>query len=226
MSLLTELINRDIRAVIFDLDDTLYPEIQYVKSGFKAVSKQIGKDYGIECYHTMIDAFHICNTNLYNRVLSQHGVEYDEEYIKKLIIIYRQHIPDKLEFFSDVQPFLKEIKNLGIKTGIITDGRIEGQKHKLSALGCYGLFDRIIISDELGGEQFRKPSKKAFEIICSDLKVGFNQTAYIGDNPAKDFYIGSEGVFTVRIKRDNALNFGGEEYYKGIKEKLLINSLL
>ena len=223
-SLLQYLAERDIRAVIFDLDDTLYPEIQYVKSGFRAVSEKIKEDFGIDCYELLFKTFHADSKGVYNRALDELGIAYDKEYVAKLVGTYRNHVPQGLEFYADVLPFLSELKRLNIRVGIITDGRVEGQKSKLSALKCWELFDSVIITDELGGESYRKPSKKAFEMMCAEFCVRFTQTAYIGDNPTKDFYIGADGVFTVRIKRGDALNLGGGEYYKGVKEQLLVES--
>ncbi len=216
---------RKIKAVIFDLDDTLYPEIQYVHSGFKAVAARIEKDFGINCYGDMLALFAADSKNVYNRTLDSLGLNYDKEYIAKLVRVYREHTPQGLQFYPDVLPFIEELKSRGISVGIITDGRVDGQKKKLEALGCYALFDSIIITDELGGEAFRKPSDQAFRIMCGEMKVAFNRTAYIGDNPAKDFYIGTQGVFTVRVKRGDALHLCEEEYYKGIAADLTVEGL-
>lgn len=207
------------------MDDTLFPEMQYVKSGFKAVAAKLESDLGVNCYDTLLELFAADNKNVYDRTLDSLGVSYDKEYIAKLVSIYRGHTPQGLQFFPDVEPFIKELKNLGISVGLITDGRVDGQKKKLEALGCNELFDSIIITDELGGEIYRKPSDKAFEIMCADFKVGFGQTAYIGDNPAKDFYIGTKGVFTVRVKRNGALCLCKEEYYKGVAADLTVEGL-
>lgn len=206
------------------MDDTLFPEIQYVKSGFKAVAAQIESDFGVNCYELMLELFAADTKDVYNRTLDSLGIACDGGYIGKLVKIYREHTPQGLQFYPDVIPFINALKSRGILTGIITDGRVEGQKNKLSALGCYPLFDSVIITDELG-ETFRKPSKKAFEIICANFKVELPQTAYIGDNPSKDFYIATEGVFTVRVKRDDALRLCGEEYYKGIAADLTVEGL-
>lgn len=227
MSALADIfVKRDIKAVIFDLDDTLFPEMQYVQSGFKAVSVQIEKDFGVDCFGLMLKLFGAAHKNVYNRALDSLGLQYGKEYIGQLVNVYREHTPLSLRFYPDVMPLVKELKSRGTALGIITDGRVEGQKKKLEALGCYGLFDSIIITDGLGGEEFRKPSVRAFEIMCSEMRVGFGQTAYIGDNPAKDFYIGAKGVFTVRVKRGDALRPGGAEYYRGVAADLTVGSLL
>lgn len=223
--LLGELTKRRIKAVIFDLDDTLFPELEYVESGFKAVSGRIKADFGIDPFDLLKELFAADPKNVYPRALDRLGVKYDESYISALVDIYRNHTPRGLGFFSDVMPFIAELKSRGIVLGIITDGRVEGQKKKLEALGCYNLFDKIIITDELGKE-FRKPSDEAFKVMSGQTGVALSETAYIGDNPAKDFYIGSEGVFTVRVLRAGALNLGGESFYMGVKPCLTVESLI
>ena len=73
----------------------------------------------------------------------------------------------------------------GIKVGIITDGRPEGQRNKLDALGLD--VDDVIITDELGGIQFRKPCDIAFRIMTTRWRLNPADIVYVGDNPAKDF---------------------------------------
>lgn len=74
-----------------------------------------------------------------------------------------------------------------MKLGIITDGRVEGQKNKILALHLDELMDEIIITDALGGEQFRKPCDIAFRILLTKWRIAPSEMLYIGDNLAKDF---------------------------------------
>lgn len=70
--------------------------------------------------------------------------------------IYRNQFP-KINLYDGVDKIIKNLKRKGIKVGIITDGRPESQRNKIKALGLEELVDDIIITDELGGIQFRKP---------------------------------------------------------------------
>ena len=83
---------------------------------------------------------------------------------------------------------LAGLRAKGIKLGIITDGRPLGQRNKISALGLEELVDEIIITDEIGGAEFRKPNDISFRIMQRKLKVPFEKTVYVGDNPQKDFH--------------------------------------
>lgn len=214
-----------IKAVIFDLDDTLYPEIDYIKNGFKAVSEQIKKDYNISCYDAMFKLFRQDKNNVYNKILDEYKINYDENYINKLVEIYRNRENEKLEFYNDVMPLLQVLKSKNIKIGIITDGRVAGQEVKLKALGCYELFDKIIITDSLGGIEYRKPHPKAFEQMQEFLQIDFAEMMYIGDNPQKDFAISAiHPILAVQIIRENGL-YNNEDYLDNISASNIINSL-
>ena len=140
-----------------------------------------------------------------------------------LVHEYRNHIPN-ISFFYDVTPFLDKLKRKNIKTGIISDGYISTQHNKAKVLELYDLFDKIIFTEELGREYW-KPSPKSFEIMKNYCKVEYDEIMYIGDNPLKDFYIGSiYPIKTVRIIRKKSV-YKRAEYYQGIKEHYLINSL-
>lgn len=93
----------------------------------------------------------------------------------------------EIELYDGVRNLILNLKKKGIKVGIITDGRPEGQHNKIIALGLEDLVDDIIITDELGGIQFRKPNDIAFRIMQNRWRVPFEQLVYVGDNPNKDF---------------------------------------
>lgn len=217
-----------IKAVIFDLDDTLISEYDYIKSGYKIIAKKIKEDYNIEqseneIFDLMFQIFNADSKNVFNKLLDELQLEYNEEYIKELIKTYREHIPE-IKFFDDIIPCLEQLRKQGIKLGIITDGYAITQKNKLKVLNAYELFDKIIITDELGKEYW-KPNPKAFEIIKEYFNIEYNEMMYVGDNPKKDFYIKKfYPVKTVRIYRDKGV-YTEVEYLEGIKEDYKTNKL-
>ena len=122
-------------------------------------------------------------------VLYEKGI-YSEILKGKCLEIYREQIPD-IHLYEGVKEMLQDLRGAGKKLGIITDGRVDGQKHKLEQLGLYDLVDEVIITDELAGKGnvdcFRKPNTIAFEIMKKRLNVRFENMIYVGDNQAKDF---------------------------------------
>lgn len=195
-----------IKVVLFDLDDTLYPEIDYVKSGFSEVAKVIASKINLtdtEIYELTMALFNDSKNNVFNRLVEQ--LNLDNSILPTLIKTYQFHSPN-IKFYDDVMPCLNDLKQNGIRTGIITDGRVEGQEAKLKALNCYGLFEKIIITDSLGGIEYRKPNPKAFELMKNHFNCEFDEMMYIGDNPEKDFYIEkTHKVKTIQIQRKDNL---------------------
>lgn len=188
-----------IKAVVFDLDDTLFPEMEYVKSGFRAVADFLIRETNKDYYEELIKLFEKDKKDVFDRLIKNNGIKIE---VKELIDIYRNQKPT-IRFYDDVLPFVNELKAKGIKTGIITDGRPEGQRAKLEALKCYSIFDKIIITDELGGIEYRKPHPLSYEKMAESLNVNYDEMMYIGDNPSKDFGISEVyPIKTVWVKRE------------------------
>lgn len=165
-----------IKGIIFDLDDTLYSEKEYVRSGYKAVSDYLGGGYEEKLWQ-----FFEAGRPAIDVLLKELGRENEKAEVLK---VYRSHKPD-IHLYPGVTEMITELKEKGIKVGIITDGRPEGQQNKLEALGLE--VDDVIITDELGGTQFRKPCDIAFRIMMTRWRLNTADIVYVGDNPTKDF---------------------------------------
>ena len=168
-----------IRGVIFDLDDTLYSEKEYVKSGFKAVAECLGD----KTYFEKLWNFFEEGKPAIDELLKELSRESEKDFA---LSVYRSHMPD-IHLYDDVVETITACRESGIKIGIITDGRPEGQRNKIKSLGLEKLVDDIIITDELGGIQFRKPCDIAFRILQTKWKLPPSEIVYVGDNPVKDF---------------------------------------
>jgi HAD superfamily hydrolase (TIGR01549 family) len=110
----------------------------------------------------------------------------DEQLKKNCVSAYRSQMP-RISLYPGVKELIACLRSQGIQIGIITDGRPEGQRNKLEALGLYQLVDSVLITDELGSERFRKPNDIAFRIMQTRFNVPYEQMLYVGDNPGKDF---------------------------------------
>lgn len=168
-----------IKGVIFDLDDTLYSEKQYVKSGFTEVAKFLGN----ESLKKKLWKYFELGKPAIDELLEELGCQ---EKKSQCLEIYREHFP-KISLYEGVLEILQYLRRKNIKLGIITDGRVSGQKNKIQVLGMSNLVNDIIITDELGGIQFRKPCDIAFQIMQKRWGIPFEQMVYVGDNLEKDF---------------------------------------
>lgn len=200
-----------IKGVIFDLDDTLYSEKEYVRSGYKAVSEYLGGGYEDRLWNCFE-----AGTPAIDELLKE---LYREEEKAKVLEIYRSHKPD-IHLFPGVKEMIEKMKAKGIKVGIITDGRPEGQRNKLEALGLE--VDDVIITDELGGVQFRKPCDIAFRIMATRWRINPADVTYVGDNPAKDFQAPQQlGMRSIWFKNaDGLYSTDGESDIKDITDVL------
>lgn len=189
----------DVDGVIFDLDDTLYSEKDYVKSGYKAIAEHFPEI--IDGDKKLWDAF-LNGEKAIDTVFAAAGME-----DKKLeaLEVYREHIPT-IVLYDGVADMLERIKMSEKKIGIITDGRPEGQRNKIAALDLK--VDEIIVTDELGGIEYRKPNPRAFELMKKKMQLDYNRMAYIGDNISKDFIAPEKlGMKTIYFKNTDGLYY-------------------
>ncbi|MBE6607647.1 MAG: HAD family hydrolase [Ruminococcaceae bacterium] len=194
---------KDIKAVIFDLDDTLYSEKEYVRSGFKAIANELTQVENAE--EKLWIAFQSSKSAI-DDVLSREGI-FSEELKQKCLTVYRLHNPD-IHLHKGCKELLEKLRFEGYKLGIITDGRPQGQRAKIEALGLYELVDHIIVTDELGGVEYRKPNKAAYVKMRELLDVAYEEMCYIGDNINKDFTAAkSLGIRSIWFKNTNGLYY-------------------
>ena len=190
------------KAIIFDLDDTLYPEQQYVLSGFRVVAKWAEANLGIaaECgFAELCGLFHQgVRGDTFNHWLAMHA-RVPDDCIARLVQVYREHEP-VLTPFPDVSPLLATLRQKYV-LGLITDGFLSVQQRKLSALGLAPYFDVIVFSDTWGRQAW-KPNTKPFEVAVRQMNIHGKEAVYIADNPAKDFFGARQiGMCAIRIQR-------------------------
>ncbi|WP_161626669.1 HAD family hydrolase [Desulfatiglans anilini] len=192
-----------MRAVIFDLDDTLYPEQEFVLSGFRSVSKWAQVHLNIperESFRILTQLFSEgVRGDTFNRWLEIHGRS--QEIIPSLLRVYREHKPC-IKPFPEVTNILSDLRK-NYQIGLLSDGYFSVQQAKLLSLGLSDFFDVILFTDELGRANW-KPSITPFREISRRLGLDNPvQAVYVGDNPVKDFFGAKQiGMGTIWIKRD------------------------
>ncbi|MDE6417566.1 MAG: HAD hydrolase-like protein [Duncaniella sp.] len=161
--------------IAFDLDDTLFPETEFVRSAYRAIASEYGRpelSLIMESKATPREAFDEAAQILGLTDASP------------LLRIYREHIPD-IKLTPGVETTLRRLKNSGINLALITDGRSITQRNKISALGLDRYFDSnlIFISEETGADKMSGLPFRLTESVTISPPY-----FYVGDNPAKDFF--------------------------------------
>jgi len=181
------------QAVVFDLDDTLYPERDFVLSGFRAVAQWAETHLGIGAEHGYRQLCSLYTAGIrgdtFNRWLHAQGMS-APNLPQQLVKVYREHTPS-LTPFRGVLDVLSRLRS-GHRLGLVSDGYIDVQRRKLAALGLETQFDAVVFSDYWGREAW-KPSTRPFEEVLRRLGVAACFAVYVADNPIKDF-VGARGA--------------------------------
>jgi len=196
------------RAVVLDLDDTLYPEAAYVRSGFRAVAARAQETLGVPAGEADAELVALFEQGVrgdtFDRWLASRGLD-GEATVGDLVAAYRAHAPD-IDPFPDAAPLLGRLRADGSAVGLLSDGDPAVQGAKLDALGLRDAFDAIVITGELG-EDAGKPSPRGYEEVLQRLgDTAPGESVYVSDNPAKDF-LGARraGMRSIRVRRPGGI---------------------
>lgn len=172
-----------------DLDDTLYQEFDYMRSGLLEVRDFVFKLYGIDVSH-LFDSPDTCKD--YFQLICDE-LKFPSEFKETLVWIYRLHSP-KISLCENVRRTLEYLKSSGAEVVVLTDGRSASQRLKLQGLGLEHL--PAFISEEWGEV---KPGLVRFTQIMKSYEN--SRYYYVGDNPSKDFFAPNQlGWTSIMIK--------------------------
>lgn len=193
----------NVKGIFFDVDDTLYNERTFVRSGFEAVAAHLQTRFGWDADLLVREMIHSLAEHgrgrIFNTVLGRRGVV-DDALVQELIGVYRTHKP-VIQLFPDVAPVLERLRRRGYKLGLVTDGHYQVQLRKIEALGLLELVDVAIRTDELGPE-FWKPHVKPFQRGLQALELQANEVIYVGNDASKDFQAPRQlGMGALHIER-------------------------
>ncbi|GEP50386.1 hypothetical protein FNO01nite_10580 [Flavobacterium noncentrifugens] len=160
--------------LVFDLDDTLVKEIEYLKSAFRAIAAQV--DAGNSGLFDEMFGWYQAKEDVFGNL----GQRYENAVKEDMKAIYRNHVP-QFDALSESRDLLLSLKREGHNLGLVTDGFSVTQRNKIKALDIGHLFDRIVVSEEFGSE---KPSEQNFSVFH---EFGTKDYFYISDNISKDF---------------------------------------
>jgi putative hydrolase of the HAD superfamily len=192
-------------AVLFDLDDTLYPERTFVDGGFRAVGRFLAPRLGRspDSISRRLMRLHDRDGRgrLFDTLIAEQGLPPDDDLVLAALVAYRTHRP-RLRPFPGVVEGLERIRSAGIRTGLVSDGLASVQRRKLAALPSIAkMLDVVIMTDELGPGH-AKPSPVGFRVACRLLDADPRRAVYVANDPRKDF-VGARkaGLRTIQAGR-------------------------
>jgi putative hydrolase of the HAD superfamily len=207
--------------LVFDLDDTLYEEKQYVTSGFKAVAEMARIKWGLDYDESLLELHHLLDVQgrgaIFDAWLSHHHL-FNKKNLRTCVSHYRKHKPE-ISLNAIAHLLLPQLPQ---PLYLVTDGNKMVQENKIKALGIEHFFKRIFITHRFG-IQHAKPSIYCFQHIKDAENLNWSDMMYIGDNPNKDFVnLNKLGMITVRVLTGMFQNQGAKE---GFDARFTLKSL-
>jgi len=202
--------------IIFDLDDTLYDEKTFVFSGFEHVANWIASLTSFSQEEILSFMLKDLEANGRGKVFDatlEKFYKKNKVLIKKCLTIYRVHQPE-IKLLLKNRLLLQELKKKH-SLYIVTDGNKMVQANKVKALDLEGLVKKVFITHRYGLKA-SKPSLICFEKIKQIEKVEWEDIAYVGDNPHKDFVnLNSVNALTIRVLQGEYANLNVDKEYDG-----------
>jgi len=193
-----------MKVVVFDLDDTLYDELTYVRSGFRAAARALSPELKASEQELFDRMWNVLMRDGRGKVFDETVAHYRGRPVRRLVrralSAYRGHAPD-IALAEDAEDALSRLEREGKPLYIVTDGNKLVQARKIRALGLDRRVDGIYVTHRYG-IRHAKPSPYCFLKIRDREGAAPGDIVYVGDNPRKDFVgIKPLGFRTIRIRR-------------------------
>jgi len=142
-----------IKAIIFDLDDTLYDCTDRLREAAHRRAAEAMVEAGLPL--TLEQAY-----QMQIRMMQEHGPRFrafariaemygkGSDFVHKVMRAYNKDEVSEIRPFPDVMPTLTELRGMGLKLFLVTSGLYARQEKKIELLGLADSFDRIIINDD------------------------------------------------------------------------------
>jgi putative hydrolase of the HAD superfamily len=186
-----------IRAVLFDLDHTLWERDTAVRrlvtaqyAGFAALAA-VPRDEYVERVLELDDHGTADKKAIYEQVVREFGLQPSQA--EELRTHFWANFKNYFEPVPDAVEVLNALRAAGLKTGIITNGSTAAQDAKISGLGLAPLMDVILVSEREG---ISKPDHAIFHRALDRLGVRPDAAWFVGDHPEFDVRGAAEAGLT------------------------------
>lgn len=177
-----------IKAVLFDLDDTLldrdaslayFIEQQYER--FRSVFDGVPKNAFVERFIELDVHGYALKEEVYPQIVSEFeltGISWQE-----LLADYRGRFDQYCINLPGLENMLQTLVEQNRSLGIITNGPSPFQQQKIQTMGIADYFSVVLVSEEEG---VKKPDPEIFRRAANRLGIEPNEAIFVGDNPKAD----------------------------------------
>lgn len=192
-----------IRAIFFDLDNTLYDQGLYFSSAYTAIARYLEKNYSFPSAYifSMLKALLREKGSMYSRLFDDllKSIGHREENLVRVLVELFHNAPvSTLVLYEDAEIVLPRLART-FSLGIITNGHAEMQRRKVTALGLGELLPFQVYTAAI---EHPKPSMQCYKYALEMASVNPHESLYVGDNPYVDFTGAKQiGMRTIRLMR-------------------------
>ena len=186
-----------IKAVVFDLDNTLYAYEPSHQAGLLAMYAQVQKyaniSFDVYLDHLKLSKKYVKSRNKgtaasHNRFLYCQNIceSLNLNVVEITPVLYEAYwdaFVEKMQLFDGAMELLTNLRERKVKIGICTDLTAHIQIRKLKHLGLSDVVDAVLTSEECGRE---KPFEDMFRLILGKLQVSPRDSIMVGDSLEKD----------------------------------------
>jgi putative hydrolase of the HAD superfamily len=181
-------------AVLFDLDGTLHDRATSLRRFASDHAGRLGLDAQGQAHFVRRFVELDANGRVWkDLVYSQLRQEFDSVNWPSTEILVGGYLHGFAGFAKETLGstlLLSQLKSLGVKVAILTNGRSDLQRSVIAALEFRDLVDAVVVSEEVG---FRKPQREIFLLALDQVATRPEDAIMVGDDLAADIY-GAQGA--------------------------------
>lgn len=189
----------DVRAVLFDLDDTLFDHRHSCRSGLAAVQQDFQRLQEIPLddlerdYMNLLEELHAkvlqgviapeeARAERFRRLFLQTGKEVSPATAEVWAQSYQKAYRAARRPVPGAIPLLRRLEPMA-KVAIVSNNLVEEQREKLRCCGLHQFIDCLVVSEEVGAV---KPEPAIFEEVLNRLRCGAQEAVMVGDSWIED----------------------------------------
>lgn len=176
-----------MKALLFDLDETIIARSEslrkFVMWQAKGMLRReiIDPEYFCQRFMELESGSGVIKNKVYSQIVEEFDIA--DWTISELVKSYELCFSGFCHAKSGVLDAIKQVSRLGLKLGVVSNGRSPFQERNFYSLGVHDLFDTIVVSEAVG---YQKPDKQIFDLACDDLGVSGQECFFVGDSPVAD----------------------------------------
>ena len=190
-----------IKAVLFDLDDTLFDHLHSTRQGLLAVCEaypglqQRSLDVLFTDYTRLLDEVHLrvlegtltideARRERFRRFFQLHAPDTEDllNVVEHAAMLHREHYQANRQVVAGTVPLLEHLHKQ-VKIAVVTNNIVAEQVEKLHYLRLKHLIDELVTAEETG---FIKPDPRIFHVALERLGCRAEETVMVGDSWKSD----------------------------------------